>query len=714
MDGVTRRGFLGAAGVSVLAANSPAGAAPSLGGWEDDEHGLPCFRYTGPLEFHHQSLPDDPWFLLGNYRLTLFVHVSGRYQILSGERAWAKMNAAVEATVEVDDKRFDLIGDAWASRVFGIGYARYEVQVTPALSVTRTIRVRPSRQVNEGVSAFYVEVSIHNRGGRPLKVTYSERVHAHYEPILSAWSDVRGLAVYTAQPVREPAPEALRVSFRAESARPLGFAPQGEMSRLESEPPSLFLKSATPDLRVTVENDWLGVRAGVELGPGEEKELRFVAGYTRQNDVAELAGSAVNASASEWRSVIPEFEREPDPQLRREMQWNAGVLEMMATWREYYDETVVPQGTVYDYVWGQMLSSRDLAQHALPLCHTNPALARSVLRFIMKRMLPDGEVKLADEGYGWAAHGAMLTSDQQLWFLMLMAEYLRVTKDAAILSEAIGYYPLERSAKGTGLDRIREAFLFIRDRIGVGAHGLMRLWNSDWNDMFYFWPNVMPYNQMFETAESHMNSAMAVVILSDIADMIDAHAPGSAALAAAVREHRARIFRAFLQDLGTRPFPRRLWIRPGEAYGENEMWLEPQGFVLLMSDVPPDRKQKLFNELRRRLLEAEALGARQIEKPVGKPGTPGGSRENGGFWYALNGPLILGVATFDHEAAMVLLRQMSFANFARRFPRYWPGQWSASDSLDSSLLPTQGLSGNPIYCAHAHAWPLYCYLRLRE
>jgi cellobiose phosphorylase len=223
-------------------------------------------------------------------------------------------------------------------------------------------------------------------------------------------------------------------------------------------------------------------------------------------------------------SVVPAFASETDAQLRREMRWNAGTLDAMATWREYYDETVVPQGTVYDYAWGQMLSSRDLAQHALPLCHTNPALARSVLRFVMKRMLPDGEVKLSDEGFGWAAHGAMLTSDQQLWFFMLMAEYLRVTKDASILTEQIAYYPRERSASGTGLDRIREAFLFLRDRIGVGVHGLVKLWNSDWNDMFYFWSTDLPYNRMFNSAESLMNTAMAVAILADVAEMLQAPA----------------------------------------------------------------------------------------------------------------------------------------------------------------------------------------------
>ena len=119
-------------------------------------------------------------------------------------------------------------------------------------------------------------------------------------------------------------------------------------------------------------------------------------------------------------------------------------------------------------------------------------------------------------------------------------------------------------------------------------------------------------------------------------------------------------------------------------------------------------------ELQNRLLANEALGPRQIEKPTPRSGTPQGSRENGGFWYALNGPVVLGVATFDPAAARDLLRRMTFSNFAAHFPDYWTGRWSASDSLDSSLLPTTGLSTGIPWCAHAHAWPLYCYLRLNE
>ena len=123
---------------------------------------------------------------------------------------------------------------------------------------------------------------------------------------------------------------------------------------------------------------------------------------------------------------------------------------------------------------------------------------------------------------------------------------------------------------------------------------------------------------------------------------------------------------------------------PCNPSGEGDMWLEPQGFTLLIPEVDRPRKGRLWSEIQQRLVAGEAMGARQI------------------------------VATFDREAAGELLKKMTFANYAHRFPEYWTGQWAASDSLDSSLLPSEGLSGNWVYCAHAHAWPLYCYVRLKE
>jgi cellobiose phosphorylase len=220
---------------------------------------------------------------------------------------------------------------------------------------------------------------------------------------------------------------------------------------------------------------------------------------------------------------------------------------------------------------------------------------------------------------------------------------------------------------------------------------------------------------MFETAESNMNSTMAIVGPGELAMIFSGIQETAASeLAAAMLEYRGELLNSWLRDLGDRSFPRRGWTDAQTPVGETDMWLEPQGYALSMPELPPERKRRLFAEVERRLLHGERLGARQIEKPIDVPGTPLGARENGGFWFALNGPLVLGVATFDRATAESLFRKMTFARYASSFPKYWTGQWSASDSLDSSLLKSEGLSSNIGYCAHAHAWPLYCYLRLRS
>ena len=420
--------------------------------------------------------------------------------------------------------------------------------------------------------------------------------------------------------------------------------------------------------------------------------------------------------AAEWRAIVPTFTDEPDAVLAREMQWNAATLEAMANCVDYYGESIVSEGSTYDFDWGLRASSRDFAQHALPLCRTNPRLARSVIRFLFKRMVGDGEIKLNDEGFGWAPTGAQTTSDQQLYLFMLVTEYLRATGDAAILDEAVEWYPMEAGARASGLAHLVAAFRYLRDRIGTGAHGLVRLWNSDWNDMFYFWKTDVPYASMFNDAESHMNSGMAAVLLPRLASELRRLGGGRAqalALADAADAFATKVGSALLADMAGRTFARRAYLGRAGTRGEESLWLEPQPFLLQLPRYPVDRKRALYAELARRVMDGEVMGARQVERSEAEGDLRSGMRENGGFWYALNGPLALGLATFDTGAAHALLRRMTFDHYARAFPHYWPGRWSAADSLDASTVPSEGLSTFGIWCAHAHAWPLHVYLTLR-
>ncbi len=762
-DLVSRREFLAGAGAlaaaslmpSSLVAATAGSAAGPLGSWFEDAHGMPGFHYTGPLRFPgspafegEPTLPDDPYFLTGNYRLTLFTHASGAVQILTAERGWGRVNqghaafsGANQAHIQIDSSSHSLIGmdspaSAAASKHFGVGFARYDYDL-PSLSVTRQLSVQPSLRLGEGTSAFLVQVRLHNTGSRALPVQYDESVLGHYQQIFASWNEPRSMPTWPAEDP-EKSGRTIFVRFTPQTRQPMAFPPPGQMSLLEQHPPALFVHAMDTDMTLNSHADpggsagiashWLGAEWAGTIQPGHTRTLSFIVGYSRDTSpfaldtltsgfspAPAMTKTPASSFGTAWLAVVPAFASEPDPVLRREMRWNAAVLESMAIWREYYNETIVPQGTEYDYQWGMLGSMRDQAQHALPFCHFHPAIARSTLRFIMKRTLPDGYIMLNDYGFGWSPRGAQETSDQQLWFFILLAEYLRVTHDTSILTEQLGYYPLENSGNDTGLAHVRQAFLFLRDQVSVGQHGLVLRWNSDWNDMFGWWPSTIPYNTEFGVSESHMNSAMASVILGDLAEELEtAHVPNSAEVAAAMRAYRASLADAFMKDLGNRGFSRRAYLDAQTPLGENNMWLEPQGFALQIPELSMDRRRRLFAEVQHRLLPGESQGARQIEHPSPRPGTPAGSRENGGFWYALNGPLILGVNTFDRPAAESLLRRMTFTHYAETFPHYWTGLWTAADSLNSSLLPSEGLAQIMPWCAHAHAWPLYCWFRLRE
>ncbi|MDR1836617.1 MAG: hypothetical protein LBQ89_03055, partial [Treponema sp.] len=74
---------------------------------------------------------------------------------------------------------------------------------------------------------------------------------------------------------------------------------------------------------------------------------------------------------------------------------------------------------------------------------------------------------------------------------------------------------------------------------------------------------------------------------------------------------------------------------------------------------------------------------------------------------------------FNATEAWRLLKNMTFDNYSKAFPLYWTSYWSSADNVESSLITEEGLpdqtfnySNIPVYCAHPHAWLLYCYYYL--
>ena len=716
-----------------------------IGYWLTDDNGLPAFSYTGALPFHawladgsEAKIGEDPWFLLGNYQLTLFTHISGEYEILTGQRSWGRMNQGStpnsgvnHALLTIGGKTISLAGkgsvcedSTRCQRTFGCGWAKF-IYKMEGLQIERTITVLPSLKKDGGDAAFHLHVSITNCSGKPVSFEYAEDVLANY--VNTQYQRSVPAPIRFVRTIRQNE-NTLIADFSGKSDDPQLIQAEGAMSPYDAYPPSLYLKLLSEG-KVSEENGLLKASQQYTLQKGKRCEMDMVIGFGFHTDFIQIdktAKALAEGSATDWLKILPSFKEEQDATLRRELIWHAYNLEAMATYSTFYKETKIPQGTVYDYYWGQHASARDNFQHAMPLVYYNPELCRSCMRYMAKRTTSWGEVRLIEYGNGYAEPMFYWTSDQQLFFFQLIAEYLRVTKDYAFLDEKVEFFPYGSGQNCTMLDVVKVCFDYLHDNVGRGSHGLVRLLNSDWNDNVFVLTKTA-YNTAIGSGESLMNTTMALSILPNLMQSLTAYqqtAKSSKAekLLKGMQVYNDQLNAAFMADLGDRTFPRRMYF-DGKSIGDDNMYLEPMGYMLQMPNLPIERKKSLYAEMQKRLYDGEKVGARQQQAPdMEGYGLEKGSRENGGVWFSLNGPVISAMADIDHAEGMRLLKMMSFDNYARQFPRYWSSYWSSSDNIESSLMTiTEGLPDQsldyyviPVYCAHPHAWMLYCWYKIKE
>lgn len=726
--------------------------AEHYGAWKADAVELPVFHFEHSLPCRDvdasgkpAAYPDDPFFLLGNDAFNCFIRASGRTTLLSGTHGWARLNAGEQpnagvnaATLQAGDQRHELIGfdAAVAERAFGIGFARFAYNPLDGIEIERVLACPPGPCDGEA-GGFLTRIILRNSDDAARAFTYVESVGLCY------CLNTQQRKPQEQRPVRYPVAvetgeDHAQVRFAVLADNPVHLDMASVSSPYHTDPPVVSLRLLCGGAKVLViPVDDTHVQVGIEISsslePGESLMLAWWTGFRHSGErdaalpkVSEFTSGIPFRNA--WRERIPAFAEESDPDLRRELQWHVGCLEAMTQRSGAYGEVFIPQGCSYDYDLGVVASARDLLQHGLAALVYRPALAKSILRHCMKKMTPTGEVRLIEEGGAATSHWFFFTSDQQLYFFYLMAEYLRYTGDASILSEAVEYYPPGMGSIADGLTRLEQALGFIVHEVKTGENGLLRLLCSDWNDCVYFFLKDKAYPDIYQGAESTLNAAMAVFVGESLADALE-----SIETADMTRRHRQRLLIQALRQLavGQRTALERVWegrdflprvlLPGGVVWGGDDLFLEPQVFTLLDKAMPLEAKQALWQEIRSRVVEAEPLAARQREAPPDFDHYKSGNRENGGMWYALNGPLIVALADFAESDARNLLTRMTLAHHASTFPDQWPGIWSSSDNLESGLRTTAGMpdpesiwSNMPIYCAHPHAWTLYAWERLKS
>jgi len=733
-----------------------------IGNWSMTGKGLPMYQYTGAIPFKAldkegkpAKLPDDPYFLLGNYKMTLFTHASGRYQLLTGERAWARINAdpeqknygwndaEIEYVTKNVKKKISLVGTNsfgaknQVQKSFGVGFARYEYQLENGIACTRTISVKPSQKINSGNPAFVITVTLKNNAKKTAQLFYNERILLNYVMAATQVSDKKDRPVKYESTINIDAAKQIAVAdFTCVANRFLTFPTKEERYPYDIAPASVFMNTKNNaegkySSTVSADNDTLTSKVSTSIKPGETKTFHIIVGIADKNNFTTvqeqvddvLAGAEMNRPseglfAGQWKNKLPDFSNETDEVLKREMLWHAHVVEASAKYSSYYQETFIPQGSVYAYNYGDNISNRDNLQAMLPACYTNPALAKSAIRYVIKHSGEDGEIKRGNGGFSYWANSIYKESDEQLYFFNSISEYLLITKDFAFLKEKCTFYPAENGKQDIVLNFLKKYFIYLRDEVGVGSHGLVKILNSDWSDSFLqeYSPNK------YLNAESHLNTAMVLAILPKLIDALKQSGNGDAAtFIDALENYRSTISTAFFKDFGERKFSARAYLNNSIKFGLDVVCLEPQGYLLQIPDLSVARKKEIYEYVKSKNFTPEQIGFRIREKPLWDKRA---ESEDGAIWYALQYPVLLGVAMYDKTEAKALLKAFTFEKSGAKYPNYWMGQWTAADDINSTLSIHEGLysfwDGGGMksyfhgYCSHPHTWPLFSYYKLNQ
>jgi hypothetical protein len=501
-------------------------------------------------------------------------------------------------------------------------------------------------------------------------------------------------------------------------------------------------------LPVALENSGEGSALFLErrfsLPPGETQTLAFAfgylpPGYELESLIAryqrELPGLFARSCAA-WKADRLGLEIPGEPWVDRELHWHHYALRSNLTYDTFFQEHILSQGHVYQYLMGFQGAARDPLQHALPFTFTRPEIVKQILRYTLKEVLPDGEIPYGITGHGMIMPAPFRPSDQELWLLWLAGEYVLATRDAGFLDEVIPLYPVygPRARKLKVKEALALCYRHLVQINGTGKHGLLRLSNGDWNDISVF--GYVPKGreeQVRQQGESVLNAAFAAYALELYARML-AYA-GDHALAAEASRFAAGQCEAVREQWAGRYF-RRMWLSEDLGWvGEDVLWLEPQPWAILSGAATPEQTRTLVEALNELVRDPNPTGAMLLsqgsESMIGGIGVG----TNAGVWPSINGTLVWALASVDGRLGWDEWRKNSLAFHAEHYPNVWYGIWSGPDTYNSALSAYPGhtifhywadpnkpgdnspltdtyWTDFPVMNMHLHAWPLYDTVKL--
>ena len=485
----------------------------------------------------------------------------------------------------------------------------------------------------------------------------------------------------------------------------------------------------------------------LHLEPGEEKTLSFAYGYVPEGMnletlIAEVESDFTNLLAKtceQWKESRIQLVTDEE-WVDRELSWHNYYLRSNLTFDSFFNEHILSQGHMYQYIIGIQAAARDPLQHALPFVFSQPEIVKNIIRYTLKTVTPVGGIPYGIVGYGMYMPSPWRPSDQQLWLLWLASEYILSNRDLNFLDEIITMYPIYgKNKKHTRVrDVLTLCYRYLVDTNSIGEHGLARLSYGDWNDMVvHGYVPMEQRDEVTEVGESMLNAAMASYVLNLYSQLLTYM--GEMDLAEEALEF-AKMQREAVNKQWNGEWFKRAWLNEDLGWiGTDVMWLEPQPWSIIGDAVSKDQADALLksiNNLARRFSKHGAvILSEPLEKMTGDPGIG----TNGGVWPSINGTLVWALALIDGDLAWDEWKRNSLAKHAEEYPDVWYGIWSGPDVYNSEFSdrPGQtiavearggvrdaleeeeaegfmgvGWTDFPVMNMHPHAWPLYSIAKL--
>jgi len=494
-------------------------------------------------------------------------------------------------------------------------------------------------------------------------------------------------------------------------------------------------RSLDGDLERTGAESGLLLERKLDLKPGESRTLTFLYGYLPggadlESLIIKYRRSAQNGwrdSSEQWKKKGLRFSAPSEPWVEREVTWNHYYLRSGLTYDRFFQQHILSQASLYQYVMGFQGAARDPLQHALPFIFSDPELAKEILRYTLKEVRPDGSIP-----YGIVGHGMPMpsvsdnSSDIPLWLLWAVSEYVLATRDTGFLHSEIDTVFGPSSGRDSVRGLLARCYKHLVEDVKTGEHGMMRMLHDDWNDgLVPTWVPQASLQECIEKSESVLNSAMAAYVFDRYALMLT-FAGDDGRVAPAIRQKAEEHRRAVRQQWAGKWF-RRAWLGPTQGWlGEKGMWIEPQPWAILAKITSDEQTRVLVQSIDRELRQVSPIGAVQLNASPDQvahgtwPVEPGTSVA-GGVWPSLNQTLIWALARVDGRMAWDEWKKNSFACHAEIYPEVWYGTWSGPDVLNaaSSKHPGQTTGGRPfgwtdfpVLNLHTHACPLFAASKL--